>query len=318
MIVYSAVFLGALFITLLVTPLVRKLAYRFGALDSPSERKIHKVQIPRWGGLAIFIGFIIPFTIAFLATNILQIEEFHLLPFIGIILSSVIILFVGVWDDVKPISHRAKFFWQFLAAIIVLYFGVQIEYISNPFNGLVYVGMFSVPLTLLWIVGITNAINLIDGLDGLACGVTAISAGTFFFVALQTGQPGAAVLILSIAGAALGFLFYNFYPAKIFLGDSGSLFLGFILATTSVIGVFKTPLFIALIIPLVILGVPIFDTLFAIGRRLKNMKSPFEADNKHIHHMLLRAGFTQREAVLSIYIACFLLSISALIMVLQR
>jgi UDP-GlcNAc:undecaprenyl-phosphate GlcNAc-1-phosphate transferase len=318
MIFYSAIFLGAALLTLLVTPIVRKLAHKFGALDSPSERKIHKVQIPRWGGLAIFIGFIIPFTIAFVATNILQLEVINHLPFLGIILSSMIILFVGVWDDVKPISYMAKFFWQFIAALIVLHFGVQIEFISNPFNGLFFVGFFSIPITLLWIVGITNAINLIDGLDGLACGVTAISAGTFFFVALQTGQPGAAMLILSLAGAALGFLFYNFYPAKIFLGDSGSLFLGFILATTSIIGVFKTPLVVALIIPLLILGVPIFDTLFAIGRRLKNMKSPFKADNKHIHHMLLRAGFSQREAVLSIYIACFLLSISALIMVLQK
>ena len=202
--------------------------------------------------------------------------------------------------------------------MIVMFFGVQITFISNPFNGIFALGAIGIPLTLFWIVGVTNAINLIDGLDGLAAGVTAISAVALFFVALRTHQVGASLLMLALAGAALGFLRYNFFPAKIFLGDSGSLFLGFILASSSVVGVFKTTLVVALVIPVLILGVPIFDTLFAIGRRLKEKKHPFEADDKHIHHMFLRAGFTQREAVLAIYIACFLLSFSALAMALQR
>jgi UDP-GlcNAc:undecaprenyl-phosphate GlcNAc-1-phosphate transferase len=180
------------------------------------------------------------------------------------------------------------------------------------------IGILSIPLTLLWVVGITNAINLVDGLDGLATGVTAISALTLFFVALRTHQIGAAILLLALFGACLGFLRYNFFPASVFLGDSGSMLLGFILAAASVIGVLKTTLVAALIVPVLILGVPIFDTLFAIGRRLKDGKHPFEADNKHIHHLLLRAGFNKREAVLWIYLTCFLLSFIALVMALQK
>jgi UDP-GlcNAc:undecaprenyl-phosphate GlcNAc-1-phosphate transferase len=222
-------------------------------------------------------------------------------------------------DDTRGLRPTVKLGWQIAAALIAMAFGVGITYASNPFNGIIAIPLLiSIPLTLLWIVGVTNALNLIDGLDGLATGVTAISAGTLFFVALKTHQIGAALLILALAGAALGFLKYNFSPASIFLGDSGSYLLGFILATASVNGVFKTTLVVALIIPILILGVPIFDTLFAIGRRIKNKTSPFEADDKHIHHLLLRAGFNQREAVLSIYIACFLLSIMALIMALQK
>jgi UDP-GlcNAc:undecaprenyl-phosphate GlcNAc-1-phosphate transferase len=200
----------------------------------------------------------------------------------------------------------------------VIWFGVEINFFSNPLNGILSIGFWGIPLTLLWVVGITNAMNLIDGLDGLAAGVTAISCLALFFVALRTHQLGAAVLILALGGAVLGFLRYNFFPASIFLGDSGSMVLGFILATASVIGVLKTTLVVALFIPVLILGVPIFDTLFAIGRRLKERRHPFEADNRHIHHMLLRAGFNQREAVLSIYIVCFLLSFIALIMIMQR
>jgi UDP-GlcNAc:undecaprenyl-phosphate GlcNAc-1-phosphate transferase len=211
-----------------------------------------------------------------------------------------------------------KLCWQVAATLLVIWFGVEINFIQVPFNGLLPIGLLAIPLTLLWVVGLTNALNLIDGLDGLAAGVTAISTMTLFFVALRTHQIGAAILLLALGGSALAFLRYNFFPAKIFLGDSGSLFLGFVLATSSIIGVFKTTLVVALLVPLLILGVPIFDTLFAIGRRLKNKKHPFEADNKHIHHMLLRAGFNQREAVLAIYAVCFILSFIALVMALQQ
>jgi UDP-GlcNAc:undecaprenyl-phosphate GlcNAc-1-phosphate transferase len=190
--------------------------------------------------------------------------------------------------------------------------------VTNPFNGLWPLGFVAVPITLFWLVGMTNAMNLIDGLDGLATGVTSISAITLFIVALRTHQLGAALVMLALAGAALGFLRYNFNPASIFLGDAGSYFLGFVLAAASIIGVFKTTLVVALIIPILILGVPIFDTAFAILRRLKEKKNLFVADDQHIHHLLLRAGLTHREAVMSIYIACLLLSIIALLMALQK
>jgi UDP-GlcNAc:undecaprenyl-phosphate GlcNAc-1-phosphate transferase len=237
---------------------------------------------------------------------------------LGVLLASTLVLIAGIWDDLYGLSPTAKLIWQIIAASILILFGIEINFISNPFNGMWLLGFGGLPLTLLWVVGLTNAINLIDGLDGLACGVTAISALSLFFIALRTHQIGAAMLMLVLGGAALGFLRFNFFPAKIFLGDSGSMFLGLILAASSVVGVLKTTLVVALVVPVLILGVPIFDTLFAIGRRLGSGRHPFTADNKHIHHLLLRAGFNQREAVLAIYIVCFILSFTALIMVLQK
>lgn len=225
---------------------------------------------------------------------------------------------VGAIDDIKGMKANAKLFWQVIAALIVISCGANINFLTNPFNGMLVIGWLGIPLALLWIVGITNAMNLIDGLDGLATGVCAIASITLFFVAIRTHQIGAAIILLSLAGSSLGFLRYNFSPATIFLGDSGSMFLGIILASASIVGVLKTTLVVAMVIPILILGVPIFDTLFAIGRRVKSRSHLFEADNKHIHHMLLRAGFDKREAVLAIYIACFILSFMALVMALTK
>jgi UDP-GlcNAc:undecaprenyl-phosphate GlcNAc-1-phosphate transferase len=315
---YLTTFLLALFLTIIFTPMVRSIASRLGAIDQPNQRKVHTKAVPRLGGIAIFLGlFLALFVGVGIATSLGR--KIDWLNMLGIFFGSFVILVVGVIDDKHSLPPKIKFFWQTIAALIAMLLGVGITYASNPFNGLMVIPFYiSIPLTFLWIVGITNALNLIDGLDGLASGVTAISAGTLFFVALKTHQIGPAFLMLALAGAALGFLKYNFFPASIFLGDSGSYLLGFILATASITGVFKTTLVVALMVPILILGVPIFDTLFAIGRRLKNKKNLFEADNKHIHHMLLRAGFNKREAVLSIYIACFILSFIAMIMALQR
>ncbi|KAF0135121.1 MAG: UDP-N-acetylglucosamine:undecaprenyl-P N-acetylglucosaminyl 1-P transferase [Candidatus Saganbacteria bacterium] len=317
MLIFIPAFLIALFVTILATPIVSKIAVRFGAVDNPGERKVHTKIVPRLGGAAIYAGFIcsLIFGIIFLKLLGRGMEPLHLL---GIIIGGTLIFLVGIFDDLTGLKPITKLIWQFIAAGFVVFSGVTIGFISNPFNGMLTLGLVGIPLTLIWIVGMTNAINLIDGLDGLAAGVTAISSGTLFFVALRTHQIGAALIMLSLCGAALGFLRYNFFPAKIFLGDSGSYLLGFLLASASVIGVFKTTLVVALIIPIMILGVPIFDTMFAITRRLGEGRSPFAADKKHIHHMLLRAGFTQREAVLAIYIACFLLSIGALLMALSK
>lgn len=317
MFIYLSTFLIALGVTLFATPVIQKAAVRIGAVDQPNERKIHSTAIPRLGGVGIFVGFAAALLVSLIFAGVLGrgLEMKHM---VGILLSSTLMLALGVADDMRGLSAWTKLICQIVIASIAVFFGIEITFVSNPFNGLFLLGAIAAPLTVLWLVGMTNAINLIDGLDGLAAGVTAISAGTLFVVALRTHQIGAALVLLALCGASLGFLRYNFFPAKIFLGDSGSYLLGFILAAASVTGVFKTTLVVALIIPILILGVPIFDTMFAIGRRISSGQSPFKADNRHIHHLLLRAGFTQREAVLAIYVACFMLSITALVTALQR
>lgn len=317
MVTFLLTFLIALVLTILLTPMVRSFAPEIGAMDKPSARKVHSSNIPRNGGIAIYFGVLVAVLFGILIGGVSG-TLINPRPLLGILLGGSIVLLIGFLDDLYRLPALLKLFGQILGATVAIIFGVEITFISNPFNGLFPLGYVAIPLTLLWLVGMTNAINLIDGLDGLAAGVTAISAGTLFFVALRTHQLGAALIMLALCGAALGFLRFNFFPASIFLGDAGSYFLGFTLAAASIVGVFKTTLVVALVIPLLILGVPIFDTIFAILRRLKDKKSPFAADNKHIHHLLLRAGLNHREAVLSIYIACFLLSAIALIMALQK
>ncbi|MCU0641311.1 MAG: undecaprenyl/decaprenyl-phosphate alpha-N-acetylglucosaminyl 1-phosphate transferase [Candidatus Margulisbacteria bacterium] len=317
MLTFLVTFLIALFLTILLTPMVRSFAPALGAMDKPSDRKVHTTAIPRLGGMAIFGGFVAAVVLGLLLAYWGG-AKINPRPLIGVLLGGTIIFLTGLFDDMRGLKPLPKLGWQIAGALVAIYFGASITHISNPFDGPLLLGWIAVPLTLFWIVGMTNAVNLIDGLDGLAAGVTAISAGTLFFVALRTHQIGAALLMVALAGAALGFLRYNFNPASIFLGDSGSYFLGFVLAASSIVGVFKTTLVVALIIPILILGVPIFDTTFAILRRLKERKSMLAADNRHIHHLLLRAGLTQREAVLSIYVVCFLLSMTALVMALQR
>ncbi|MFH1542659.1 MAG: MraY family glycosyltransferase [bacterium] len=317
MTVYLVCFFLALISTYLLTPVVESFALKIRAIDLPNDRKVHQRVIPRLGGLAIYFGFsvAIGFSLWLASFQGMKIDWQMIM---GIFAGGSLLVIVGAVDDIKSIRPMTKLIWQILAALIIIYFGIEITFFSNPFNGILALGVFAIPLTILWVVGVTNAMNLIDGLDGLATGVTLISALTLFFVAIRTHQLGAAIIMLALAGSSLGFLRHNFFPAKIFLGDSGSMFLGFVLASASIIGVLKTTLVVALIIPLLVLGVPIFDTLFAIGRRVGTGKHPFEADNKHIHHILLRAGFSQREAVLSIYIVCFMLSFIALVMALQR
>lgn len=317
MLFFPIIFAVALFVTYLSVPVVRRFARKISAVDLPNDRKVHRIPIPRLGGIAIYAGFLAATAVSIILSNFWGVK-INLSLIGGITLGATLLLIVGVVDDLRSLRPTTKLIFQIIAAAIIIYFGAEINFISSPFNGIVPIGALAIPLTLLWVVGLTNAINLIDGLDGLASGVTAISSMTLFFVALRTHQIEAAILVLILAGAALGFLRYNFFPASIFLGDSGAMFFGFILAAASIIGVFKTTLVVALIVPILILGVPIFDTLFAIGRRLKERRHPFEADAKHIHHLLLRAGFNKREAVLAIYLACFLLSFMALIMALQK
>jgi len=311
---YLLVFLAAAFFTILLTPTVRRLALKFGAIDRPSKRKIHKKIITRFGGLSIFISFVIATLIGLTLSEKfgikINIKEFS--SILGILFGGGLVTLLGLFDDAKGLPAIVKLFGQIIASCIAIYFGVQILFVSTPFTRLIMLGVWSIPVTIMWMVAITNAMNLIDGLDGLASGIALIASITLFIVAIKMGQNDSALLLAALAGTSLGFLRYNFFPATVFLGDSGSLFLGFVLACASIVGVLKSTLVIALIIPVAILGIPIYDTAAAIIRRALAGRPIFEADKKHLHHRLLKAGFNQRQVVVVIYIACVILSLSAL------
>lgn len=298
-------FMAAFVISYVSTPQVIKLAHRLGAIDVPKDnRRVHKTPIPRLGGISIYCGF--------LAASLAFVQMSPKLA--AVIIGSLIIVGIGIVDDIKPVSPKVKFSAQILAAGIVMAFGVRIEWLTNPFDrvdGMAYIGILGYPLTLLWIVGATNTVNLIDGLDGLAAGVSAIAAVTLTFVAFLNGQYTAAILLMALAGGALGFLPYNFNPAKIFMGDTGSLLLGFILAVVSVEGVMKSAAALAVAIPVLAMGFPIFDTTFAIIRRAANGRSIVQADKGHLHHRLLSRGLSQKQTVLFLYGISIVLGASA-------
>lgn len=311
---FLAVFLISLALTLLLTPPARKFAFRLGAVDRPSRRKIHKNVVPRFGGLPIFISFVtaVFFAVIFAQNFGIKLTAREIMSLEGILLGGALIVLLGCFDDLKGMPALAKLLGQTAASSVAVYFGAQILFISTPFMRILMLGAWAVPVTIIWMVSITNAINLIDGLDGLASGITMIAAATLFVVSIKMGQMDSAILLAALAGTSAGFLRYNFFPASIFLGDSGSLFLGFMLACASIVGVLKSTLVIALVIPIVVLGIPIYDTATAIIRRAITGRPIFEADKKHLHHRLLKAGFNQRQVVILIFIACVILGLAAL------
>ncbi|MED3823738.1 MraY family glycosyltransferase [Priestia flexa] len=277
--------------SILVTPLVKKLAFKIGATDKPNQRKVHQKIMPRLGGLAIFISFLIGYFL-------LQPPSPYAL---AIIIGSFIIIITGVLDDMMELSAKIKLSGQLLAAlIVVVYGGVQVQYINLPFNGSLELGVLSIPLTIIWIVGITNAINLIDGLDGLAAGVSSIVLITISGMAIMMNDVFVTSMGFILLGSTLGFLLYNFHPAKIFMGDTGALFLGYMISVLSLLG-FKNVTLISLIVPVIILGVPISDTFFAIIRRIVKNQPLSAPDKSHLHHCLLRLGYSHRQTVLIIY-----------------
>lgn len=278
-------------VTLTVTPLVKKLAVKIGAMDKPNGRKIHKELTPRLGGLAIFIG-------AFFSLLYAQPSHEH---FSGIALGAFIILLTGIIDDIYDIKPIIKLSGQLIAAICVVTSGLIIDKITLPLIGTVNFEGFSFIITILWIVGITNAINLIDGLDGLAAGVSTIALTSILIMAIMDYRTAVVYICIALIGSNLGFLVHNFYPAKIFMGDSGSLFLGYVISVVSMLGLFKNVAILSFIIPIIILGIPIFDTIFAIIRRARSGQKLMEADKKHLHYQLLNAGLSHRAAVLVIY-----------------
>ena len=301
--------LVALVISFLATPVVKTFAYKVGAIDVPKDnRRMHKVPIPRLGGLAIFIGFMVSVLLFVPITPEMR----------SILLGAVIIVVLGVVDDIMALPAMLKFVVQIIAALIPALGGVRILAFSNPniFSDNLYwvLDGLSIPITVLWIVAITNSVNLIDGLDGLANGVSAISATTMLLIALLISEAQVALVMAALVGACVGFMPYNLNPAKMFMGDTGATFLGYILATMSIQGLFKYYALISFVVPFLILGLPIFDTAFAFIRRIAHGQSPMHADRSHIHHRLIDMGLSQKQAVATLYVISAILGLSAVVL----
>lgn len=307
MIAYAYTFLAALVVTFVLTPLVKRFAVSVGAVDKPDERKVHHGLIPRLGGLAIYAGFMVSviLTIGF---------SYELL---GIMIGATFLIVVGILDDIFSLPAKVKLLGQIIAAaILVIFFNVNIDWLVIPHVGIVYLPWFiSIPLTIFWIIGFVNTVNLIDGLDGLAAGIATIASIAIAMLAFQMGQWVAAAAMVAMTGSCLAFLQYNFNPAKIFMGDTGSMFLGYVIAAVSVMGSMKTAAIAVLIVPLVALAVPITDTLLAIIRR-KNAGVPiFSPDKNHLHHRLLASGLSQKQVVLIMYALTAFFSCVALLVI---
>lgn len=300
-------FILALAVAFAATPAVKMLAIRIKAVDVPRDsRRMHKTPIPRLGGLAIFLGFLVSILI-FGRTGP---------QMAAILVGAILLVALGMVDDVVALKPGIKFLGQIVAALIPTLAGVVITRFTNPFSagGYFNLGIFSIPVTILWIVGITNAVNFIDGLDGLACGVSAIATVTMFVIAVLYSEYQIALMMAALAGACLGFLPYNMNPAKIFMGDTGSMFLGYILAVTSIQGLFKFYAVISFAVPFILLGLPIFDTAFAIIRRLAHGQSPLQADRGHVHHRLIDLGFDQKQSVAILYAFSAVLGLTAVLL----
>ncbi len=311
MVIFNTVlaFVVATVLTFILAPLAKKIAYKIGAIDVPKDdRRMHKEPIPRLGGLAIFFGFLVS-VIVFVPID----REYR-----GVLLGALLIVLLGIVDDSVTLPALLKLIVQIAAALIVVYHGLKIDVMTNlnlfSEKSLVSLGYWSVPITVIWIVAITNAVNLIDGLDGLSVGVCAIASASLLVIAALVGETTVMLVVAAIAGSCLGFLPYNINPAKMFAGDTGATFLGFILATVSIQGMFKTYAILSLVVPLLILGLPIFDTVFAICRRLLSGKSPMHADRGHIHHRLIDMGFSQKQTVAILYLISVALGATAILL----
>lgn len=318
---FAILFIVALVSSLITVPLASRIAWRVGAIDRPSKRRINTVPIPRMGGIAVFIGISVAAVAYKIVTEFLGwTRVFKPLPemqidYFFVASGAAMVFATGVVDDVKSLRPTQKLMGQILAAILAASGGLVIGNIVNPFGGgEIDLGWLSYPITVVYMVAFMNIINLIDGLDGLAGGITVISCLTMFGLSVMSGRLDAAMTAIVTAGAVLGFLKYNFHPAKIFLGDSGSLLLGFMLAAISLMNVTRVAGLTTMLIPLVIALVPITDTLAAIIRREREHVSIMSPDKGHIHHRLLQDGFDQRTAVIFIYLWTMLLCLGAVIM----
>ena len=311
------IFVAACLISLVLTSAVRQLALRFDLTDKPSARKMHSKKIPRIGGIALFCSFFLPFLFLLVfcwqspaVQRLLADNNLHCF-----VTGAALIFLLGLLDDIRDLSFVFKIFGQLLVAVFVYSCGIRITAVTTPFGADFSIGFLSLPITVFWFLLVINAINLIDGLDGLAAGICLFVSLSMLFVCVVSGQLTAALAFAALAGSLIGFLRYNFYPASIFMGDSGSYFLGYCLAALSIGGTIKGQVATALLIPIIALGVPLMDTIWAPIRRFVNGQSMFQPDNKHIHHRLVKLGFTHRRAVLVLYVLTVALGVSSMLLV---
>lgn len=309
--IYLLVISFCFIIAVLVTPYVMKLAYFTNAVDQPNQRKVHSRIMPRMGGLAIYVAFLLGYMIFRVKGYALDYDEIAFID--AYFIASFLIVVTGMLDDMFELPAKPKALVQLVAALImVLYGNFMIDKIYLPFLPVIDLGWLGGIVTVIWIVGITNSINLIDGLDGLSSGISAISFGTMAILAAYQGELFVAVMSCLLLGSTLGFLVHNFHPAKIFMGDTGSLFLGFSVSVLSLLG-YKNAAFVSFIVPIVMLSVPIFDTVWAIIRRTLNGQSPFKPDRGHVHHQLLDRNLGHVKSVLVLYGIAALFSITAIV-----
>lgn len=302
----------------LLTPLAIRLAFRWGAVDVPNARKVHSRPMPRMGGFAVFLAFCLPWASLYFIENPISstFRDFEK-RFAAILLAATVMFILGIYDDIRGADAPKKFLVQVLASIGLWAGGVRIEEITLPWSGSIELGWLGLPVTVLWTVGVTNAINLLDGIDGLVSGVTAVMAVSLAIINVLTGNSLIALLTLSLAGACLGFLPYNHSPARIFLGDTGSLTIGMILAGIGILSLYHEgrqtagPL---LSVPLILFGLPLFDTVRVMVQRALRGKSMFEADRNHVHHRLLDMGMNHRQAAWTLYAVAAALGVTAIIL----
>ena len=300
-------------VTFLILPVIIRFATKRNIGSYRPEHSIHDSYVPTLGGVGMFMGFFAGLLALFGLSGFMDI---HLSSrFLGLMLGCFLILIEGVYDDIMGANYQKKFVSQILASIVVIMYGYRIEFIANPFGSDLALGVFSVPLTILWIVGITNAINLIDGLDGLAAGIGAIISIVFAVITYSLGDFSGFVLSVLLLGVTLAFLWYNFNPAKVFMGDVGSQFVGFVIACISINSFFSIPDSPAVFIPIIALGVPILDTVLVFFRRIFLGRHPFKGDRSHIHHYLLSLNIGYRKTVFIIYAATLFLGISSYLLI---
>lgn len=301
---YWLIFIAGLAVSLALTPLVRGLAVRLGVVDQPGARRVHRSPVPLLGGIAVWAGFALPVLV------LCDLRQ----PVVGLLVGGSVVLLVGIVDDVVSLKPWQKLLGQVGAAAILVAFGGRIEFLTNPFGGMIYLSHLAIPLTILWVVALTNIVNFVDGIDGLAAGISAITCLTVFAVAVLNNQPYVAPLALILAGSAIGFLRYNLHPASIFMGDAGAMFLGYTIAGISVIGAVKGATTLALAIPAAALGLPIVDTALVILERISQGTPFYAADNSHLHHCLLNMGLDQRQAAAYMYRISIVLALGAVVL----
>lgn len=307
-------FVLALAISYLATPQVRRLALRLNVMVQPGGRRVHTRPMPLWGGIAIFGAF------AFTSLLIMKlgVDPGLKAPILGIIVSGAVILTIGLLDDMKEFSAALQALLIVAAAIILMTFGVKIQFLTNPFHPsmLALGGIISWLVTIVWVFSITKTVDFMDGLDGLAAGIGAIAAGILAIMAYYSAQPHVALMAAALSGACIGFLRFNFNPAKIFMGTGGSQFIGFALAAISIVGAFKIATALAIALPIMVFGVPIFDAIFVVIKRFMDKRPVHVADQSHLHHRLLKRGLSHKQVVLVIYFFCLVAGGTALALLL--